>query len=269
MASYNKPIFNSSIFNAEAFVSEDNPLTIEQSDVLYLKKSFPTGFGDLNMSGIIEAYNQLKLENDINTNITSSTNASQYGIHLHHNQAQNGIKVANGIAFLNSNTDMAPGASITFNRTGTNSTGDLSFSLKLSTTLVERIKILANGNVGITVANPTFNLHINGALRTSSSLQIANSNPMRGIRFSKVAFGGSGVATFLDITVNYTNPSSNNSVPVSVIATIVKTATNNDIFIVNTYSITNTQVVFRVSRIDSLNGTWGIGSDIHYCLIFE
>ena len=268
MASYNPPIFNSSIFNADAFVDEETPLTLEEANNRYLTKSYPTGFGNLNMSGSIEAYTQLKIENDINTNITSSTNASLYGIHLHHNQAQNGIKLANGIAFLNSNTDIAPGASITFNRTGTNSVGDLIFSTKSGTTCDERMRILSGGNVGIGISNPSSSLHVNGSTK-SNVLAIASSTSIAGFLSGKIAFGGSGGAAFLDITLNYTNPSFFNNSPVSVLASITKTATNGDIFIVNVYSFSSTQVVFRIYRIDSLGSAWTVGSDIHYHLIYN
>ena len=77
-----------------------------------------------------------------------------------------------GISFLVSTSDVsttAPSAMIMNVRTGSSGIGDLAFSTRNdATTCVEKMRILANGNVGINTASPAYVLDINGSANVTS-----------------------------------------------------------------------------------------------------
>lgn len=147
MTSSLPPLFQTSIFNSTAFERDTEPLTLDDANDLFLTKSFPIGYGDLTMSNDIKAMNQLRVQNDIGPALTTSSVASQYAINLNHTTASAGFSRATSIAFISSNVDLAPGASLRFERTGSQSGGDLVFGTKNvgAGSCDERLRIKANG----------------------------------------------------------------------------------------------------------------------------
>ena len=77
-----------------------------------------------------------------------------------------------GIGFLVSTSDVSttvPGAQIMNVRTGAGGIGDLTFSTRNSATdCVEKMRILANGNVGINTASPAYTLDVSGSTNVTS-----------------------------------------------------------------------------------------------------
>jgi hypothetical protein len=112
-----------------------------------------------------------------NINLLDSSAQSNFPLLLY-STTNNNIE-GTGIAFTSYNggvvtTDgaIAPGAAITFKRTGTWSTGDMIFKTRSgSNTLdpcVTRMVISSSGNVGIGTSNPSLRLDVTGDMRAST-----------------------------------------------------------------------------------------------------
>ena len=178
MASYNPPLFNSSIFNAEAFVSDDTILTLEQANDRYLTKSFPTGFGNLTMSGSIKCtYLTLGTSTDTARMISALNNT---------------LTTGNSVYFcLGRENNTGNQAEINFYYDGSNSTIN---RLGLGFHGGEKMSIMNSGRVGIGTTNPSTFMHINDSVSTSVSLgtyAFGTSGGYNGTQLAPVSFNNS------------------------------------------------------------------------------
>lgn len=144
--------------------------------------------GSLVVSGGLGISTSLNVGNSITTNtraiinnssssvITNTSLTSTYGLILRNNIQSNGQYQTTSIGFLNSGSDLSPGASIIFNRTGGNSVGDLVFSTKSAgsvNTCDERVRILSSGELRLVNSTNFVDLSVN----SNSDLYIkSNSN---------------------------------------------------------------------------------------------
>ncbi len=108
---------------------------------------------------------------------------------------------------------------------------------------------LADVNVGIGTTNPTSKLEVSGKTQTDQ-LQVGTGTVLSNIQSGTFTVGPSAIG-LLTITLNF--PTAFVSPP-KVIAT-VRGSNFNDTFAVSTRSISTTQVVFNIQRVD-INGSW-------------
>lgn len=156
--SYNSPEFNTSLFN-----QEDVSITIEEADRRYLRLAGGTVSGYTTFNNGITS-NKIEVENNISSNITSSSNCDEYGLHLHSVLAgSTGIKSGSSISFNQSENDNVPLANICLDKIGSGD-GELVFGTRNGANCLERLRVSDTG------VNITGSLSLNGALADLSAI---------------------------------------------------------------------------------------------------
>ncbi len=141
--------------------SNFNRVTFDDSGNVGIGTTTPDGFLHLVSSGL---------------DATDASDSGQYSMIIHGKNGANGNEIGLGFSMFGGSgpldSDHAPGAAITHERTGSYSAGKLHFKTRSSTSEsgnpVTRMTINEDGNVGIGTENPSNELEVNGDIELTN-----------------------------------------------------------------------------------------------------
>jgi hypothetical protein len=109
---------------------------------------------------------------------------------------------------------------------------------------------IKNGNVGICTTNPVATLDVNGSAKIGNKGTVIN-NVQTG-EFTAGSGGATGVNSY---TINF--PVAYTTIP--KVNVTVKNGNNSDMFLTTVKTVSTSQIIVNVYRIDILGGSWGTG----------
>jgi hypothetical protein len=236
--------------------SAPNMYVSSAGQIMRSTASVPTGTGAASKVAFWTAAGTLSYNNNLHWDNTNSRlgigiTGPQYEFH----SVNSGAKTSNfmGAAFQNqasSSTASVTKTGVFISSTGTwNGTGSTNRALYVNASggTNNYAAIFDNGNVGIGTGTPAAKLDVNGTFRVSS-----------GTTFTKIQAGrhtvGTNTVTGVK-TSTITFPSAFASAP--MVTVTVRGENFSDTFVVSTRSISTTQCVINIYRVDVAGGTWG------------
>ena len=114
-----------------------------------------------------------------------------------------------------------------------------------------------DGNVGIGIGSPSAKLDVNGKTETQS-LQIGSGTDINQVQHGQKTVGSHAAGGVKTVTITFANAFS--SIPRINVTPIGQSTGNgpyNDVFVASIRSISTTQVVVNIYRVDSPGGHWG------------